>query len=89
MKNNRGTRTDRVLKDEEASDLYQMEIDQSLVEIDKAQSYCKFFEYCRQRLVSLGVKTVGDLSFEEQEIIGQKHAALVEKYGASQTPEQG
>ena len=81
-------RTDRVLNDEEASDLYQMEIDQSRAEIDKAQAYSNFFDYCRQRLISFGAKTIGDFSVEEQEIISQKLAALVEKYGPAQTPEQ-
>jgi hypothetical protein len=81
-------RTDRVLNDEEASDLYQMEIEQSRAEIDKAQAYSNFFDFCRQRLISFGAKTIGDLSVEEQEIISQKLAALVEKYGPVQPPEQ-
>lgn len=48
---------------------------------NKAQAYMEFFGYCMERLIQLDVETVGDLSFEEQKIIGQKYTALVEKYG--------
>jgi len=75
---------DRVLNGKEAADLYQMEIDKSLAEAAKARAYAAFFEYCQQRVISAGVATVGDLPLEEQEIIAQKHTALVEKYGPTE-----
>ena len=50
---------------------------------DRAKAYTDFFEYCRDRLISLGAKTIGDLSLEEQKIIAEKQSALVEKYGAT------
>jgi len=76
---------DRILRDEEADDLYQMEIDKSLAEVIKAQAYSEFLEYCRQCLIDSGSKTIGDLPVEVLEIISRKHVALTQLYGPAET----
>jgi len=48
---------------------------------EKDKAYAVFFEYCRERLLSLGAETIGDLPGKEQTIIAKKHKALIEKYG--------
>ena len=69
--------------DDSEADAVPLDIVQELEDINKAKAYTEFFEYCCERLISLGAETIGDLPAEEQQIIAEKQSALVEKYGAT------